>query len=36
VGADTLTVPLSINEHSDEDGTSDYVGSGTLTLHRVS
>jgi hypothetical protein len=36
VGADTLTVPLAINEHSTEDGTTtDYVGSGTLTLHRV-
>ena len=36
VGADTLTIPLSINEHSTEDGTTtDYVGSGTLTLHRV-
>ena len=36
VGAETLTVPLSINEHNTEDGfTTDYVGSGTLTLHRV-
>jgi hypothetical protein len=36
VGAATLEVPLAINEHSTEDGTTtDYVGSGTLTLHRV-
>ena len=36
VGADTLTIPLTINEHGTEDGiTTDYVGSGTLTLHRV-
>ena len=36
VGAATLTVPLAINEHSTEDGTTtDFVGNGTLTLHRV-
>jgi hypothetical protein len=36
VGAQTLTVPLAINEHSTEgEAMSDYVGSGTLTLHRV-
>lgn len=36
VGAQTLTVPLAINEHNTEDGTTtDYVGSGTLTLRRV-
>jgi hypothetical protein len=36
VGADTITVPLAINEHTDDDGLrTDFVGSGTLTLHRV-
>jgi hypothetical protein len=36
VGAQTITVPLSINAHSDDpDDPNDYVGSGTLTLHRV-
>jgi hypothetical protein len=36
VGADTITVPLSLVSHTNEDGfTSDFVGSGTLTLHRA-
>jgi hypothetical protein len=36
VGDDTITVPLSLVTHSNEDGfTSDFVGSGTLTLHRA-
>ena len=36
VGAQTITVALRIEEHSAEPGeTNDYVGSGTLTLHRV-
>jgi hypothetical protein len=36
VGTETITVPLSIATHSDDpDITDDYVGSGTLTLHRV-
>ena len=36
VGDDTITVPLSLVDHSTEDGfTSDFVGTGTLTLHRA-
>ena len=36
VGDDTITVPLSLVIHNNEDGfTSDFVGTGTLTLHRV-
>ena len=36
VGDDTITVPLSLVNHSNEDGvTSDFVGTGTLTLHRA-
>jgi hypothetical protein len=36
VGADTITVPLALSEHTVEDGfRSDFVGSGTLTLQRV-
>ena len=36
VGSNTITVPLSLVNHSNEDGfTNDFVGSGTLTLHRA-
>jgi hypothetical protein len=36
VGKDTIIVPLSLVDHSSEDGfTNDFVGQGTLTLHRV-
>ena len=36
VGAQEITVPLSLVVHNSEDGyTSDFVGSGTLKLHRV-